>query len=180
MASLPAPSYIKDADPDLATGKNLLYRRHKTITRCYDQRRTPQDGFMHSRLDGQWRGSSRNLYNLSDEPFSSKKRQSWTCRLFPIKNIPAPIPSPFDDLHIFTYQRDVANRRRSDAAAFRQTSKERRESPPRWCRRNSRNVNFLAISVFPVKSISQSVSQSYITVFIMLIYCCDWLKLCYK
>ena len=54
----------------------ISYRRHKTITRRHDRRRTPQDGAMHSRLDGQWRANSHNLYNLSDEHISTKKRQS--------------------------------------------------------------------------------------------------------
>ena len=34
------------------------------------------DGAMHSRRDGQRRANSRNLYNLSDEPIPTKKRQS--------------------------------------------------------------------------------------------------------
>ena len=86
-------------------------------------RRTRRDGAVHSRLDGQWCVSSRNLYNLSDEHISTKKRRACS----------------------------------------------RLDGQWRVSLRNLYNLSDEHISTKKRQSISQSVNQSQITVFIMLI-----------
>ena len=86
--------------------------------------------------------------------------RTWTCRLFPVKNVPPQlIPSPSDD---YIYQRNVVNRRRGDAAAA--------ELPLHFEFSEREGVGYFE---YPVKSVSQSVSHRS-SCFIMLNYYWWW------